>query len=55
MKSVCISLSMEWNLIRLGSLAHGIVTKTVHKTLPEGYRVYGVAGSVGVCLCNCLT
>ena len=27
------SLSIEWNLIRLGGSAHGIVTKTVHKTL----------------------
>ena len=28
----------EWNLIRLdlGGPAHGIVTKTVHKTLPGG-------------------
>ena len=31
-------LSIEWNLIRLdvGGPAHGIVTKTVHKTLPGG-------------------
>ena len=28
------SLLIEWNLIRLGGHAHGIVTKTVHKTLP---------------------
>ena len=27
-------LSIEWNSIRLGGPAHGIVTKTVHKTLP---------------------
>ena len=26
-------LSIEWNLIRLGGPAHGIVAKTVHKTL----------------------
>ena len=26
-------LLIKWNLIRLGGLAHGIVTKTVHKTL----------------------
>ena len=31
-----ISLSFEWNSIRLGGHAHGIVTKTVHKTLPWG-------------------
>ena len=29
-------LSFEWNSIRLGSPAHGIVIKTVHKTLPGG-------------------
>ena len=29
-------LSFEWNSIRLGGPAHGIVTKTVHKTLPGG-------------------
>ena len=28
-------LSIEWNSIRLGGPAHGIVTKTVHKTLSE--------------------
>ena len=28
--------SIEWHLIRLGGPAHGIVTKTVHKTLPAG-------------------
>ena len=32
------SLSFEWNSIRLGGPAHGIVTKTVHKTLPGGGR-----------------
>ena len=34
-KNVAIKsyLSVEWNLIRLGGTAHGIVTKTVHKTL----------------------
>ena len=31
-----ILLSIEWNSIRLDDPAHGIVTKTVHKTLPEG-------------------
>ena len=30
------SLSIEWNSIRLGGPAHGIVTKTVHETLPGG-------------------
>ena len=35
-------LSIEWNLIRLGSPAHEMVTKTVHKTLPQ------CAGDVGV-------
>ena len=29
-------LSIEWNSIRLGGPAHGIVIKTVHKTLPGG-------------------
>ena len=39
-------LSFEWNSIRLGGHAHGIVTKTVHKTLPGGGGVWG--GRVGV-------
>ena len=42
--------------MRLGSPAHGIVTKTVHKTLPGGggvqevggYRVTGGGGGPGV-------
>ena len=29
-------MSIKWNLIRLGGPAHGIVTKTVQKTLPGG-------------------
>ena len=38
--------------LRLDSPAHGIVTKTVYKTLPgggrgQGGRVVGVAGSMG--------
>ena len=33
---VLLLLSFEWNLIRLGGPAHGIVTKTLHKTLPRG-------------------
>ena len=43
-------LSFEWNLIRLGGLAHGIVTKTVHKTLPGGGggRGWGGLGGGGV-------
>ena len=35
--NLCINChKIEWNLIRLGGHAHGIVTKTVHKTLPGG-------------------
>ena len=46
-------LSFEWNSIRLGGPAHGIVTKTVHKTLPGGGRGWvgegdGGLGVVGV-------
>ena len=42
-------LSIEWNLIRLGGAVHGIVTKTIHKTLPEsvgprGWVSMGVQG-----------
>ena len=37
-------LSIEWNSIRLGGPAHGIVTKTVHKTLPGGGGVQGGGG-----------
>ena len=33
--SECL-LSIKWNSIRLGGPAHGIVIKTVHKTLPGG-------------------
>ena len=35
-------ISIEWNLIRLGGPVHGIVTKTVHKTLPGGGGGEGV-------------
>ena len=35
----------EWNLIRLGGHAHGIITKTLHKTLSGGGRDQG--GGVG--------
>ena len=38
-------LSME--LIRLGGPGHGILTKTVHKTLPGGEWVGGWWGSRG--------
>ena len=31
-------LFIEWNSIRIGGPAHGIVTKTVHKTLLGGGR-----------------
>ena len=46
-------LSIEWNSIRLGDPVHGIVTKTVHKTLPgggggPGGRWVGGVGVVGV-------
>ena len=36
-------MSIIWNSIRLGGRAHGIVTKTVHKSAGGG----GVPGSVG--------
>ena len=43
---------MEWNSMRLGGPAHGIVTKTVHKNLPggDGSQGMGKVGIVGVCL-----
>ena len=43
-------LSIEWNSIRLGGPAHGIVIKTVHKTLPwgGGGPGGGWVGGVGV-------
>ena len=50
-------LSIEWNSIRLSDPAHGIVTKTVHKTLPGGgggqgvLRVRGGGGGQGVSSC----
>ena len=40
-------LSSEWNSIRLGGPAHGIVTKNVHKILPEGGGGPGVGGFGG--------
>ena len=39
-------MSLEWNSMRLGGPAHGIVTKTVHKTLPGGGG--GPGGGVGI-------
>ena len=39
-----VLLSFEWNSIRLGGPAHGIVTKTVHKTLPRGGAGQGGRG-----------
>ena len=42
-----VSLSIEWNSIRLRDLTHGIVTKTAHKTLPGGGGDEGVAGPRG--------
>ena len=44
---------IEWNLTRLGGPAHGIVTKTVHKTLPgnhggpKGEWLWGYRGGGG--------
>ena len=38
-------MSLEWNSMRLGGPAHGIVTKTVHKILPGGGG--GPGGGVG--------
>ena len=32
--NISLFLSIEWNSIRLGGPVHGLVTKTVHKTLP---------------------
>ena len=40
--------SIEWNSIRLGGPAHGIVIKTVHKTLPGGGGWVGGVGVMGV-------
>ena len=43
---MALLLSFKWNSIRLGGPAHGIVTKTIHKTLPGGGggTVVGVKG-----------
>ena len=43
-----ILLSIKWNSIRLSGPAHGIVTKTVHKTLPGGGGGQAVVGVRGV-------
>ena len=45
--NIRLPLSIEWNSIRLSGPAHGIVTKTVHKTLPGGGGVRGVRGVGG--------
>ena len=37
-------LAIERNSIRLSGSAHGIVTKTLHKTLPLGGRGGGMDG-----------
>ena len=37
-------LSIEWDSIRLSGPADGIVTKTVHKTLPGGWWGQGGGG-----------
>ena len=39
-----LSLSIEWNSIRLGGPMHGIVTKTVHKLCQGVLEVQGVGG-----------
>ena len=40
-------MSIKWNFIRLGGPAHGVVTKTVHRTLPGGGGAQGVGGYRG--------
>ena len=40
-------LSIVWNSIGIGGPAHGIVTKTVHKSLPGGDGVGGSRGGSG--------
>ena len=37
-------VSFEWDSIRLDGLVPGIMTKTVHKTLPKGGGVWGSRG-----------
>ena len=41
-------MSIKWNSLRLGGPAHGIVTKTVQKTLPGAVGVKEVVGGLGV-------
>ena len=41
-------LSIVWNLIRPGGHAHRKVTKTVHKTQPEGVIDAGNLGVYGL-------
>ena len=45
-------LSIERNSIRLNGHAHGMVTKTVHKTLPGGGWVWGLGVIDGVSRCH---
>ena len=45
--SLSCSLSIEWSSIRLSGPAYGIVTKTVHKTLPRGGGGQGVGSGKG--------
>ena len=46
--NTCTFLSVEWNLTRLNGPAHGIVTKTVHKTLPGSLFCLPRTGPSGV-------
>ena len=41
-------LLIEWNSIRLGGHAHGIVTKTIHITLASGIEGVWSVGRRGV-------
>ena len=42
-----VGTMIEWNSVRLGGPTHGIVTKTVHKTLPGGVVGVGSGGGLG--------
>ena len=42
-------MSIKWNSIRLGGPAHGIMAKTIHKTMPgDGGLGVGVGSNAGV-------
>ena len=41
-KTTSMFMNYKWNSIKLGSSAHRIVTKTLHKTLPKVRGVVGV-------------